>query len=126
MLPQDPFNYKVPQTSQNIVFSQYTQVLAQKDVNAVLLQAANCVVAQLSTAGDGPIGAPELVFASKHVQLTLRPDSAMTWIMLGSALQGFTNFVNLFEFVEFRFIIYEPSVWIQMSTMGSGSLTYYA
>ena len=95
ILPPDPFTYVVPDSNQYIVFDKYvrlnSRISTQRDINAVLLQAANAVVAQLSTSGDEPIEAAILDFEVGRVHLTLYPDLLMTWCGL-LFLQNFITF----------------------------------
>ena len=89
----------------------------------MLLQAANAIIAALSLDDDAPIGAGELRFESMHVRLTLYPDPPMTWKMFGSTVQGLTNFVNLFEFVGFDFVVHETNRGLLME-IGCGLLAF--
>ena len=120
-MPSDPFTYSVPNTNQRITFSNYARTLNQRDVNAALLQAANTIIAQLSTSGDGVITAVQISAASVHVRLILRPNPRMTWTMWGCALQGITNFLNFFEFVEFQFTVYDAHF---LGPVGRGNLLF--
>jgi len=120
-MPSDPFIDNVPQTTQQITFYRYTRALSQPDTNAVLLQAANPVIAQLSTTGNEHIMAQQLNAESMHVLLTLRPGAEMTRTMWGATLKGITNFMHFFECVGFQFMVHEFGFW---GPVGGGSLIF--
>ena len=81
-LPADPALFKVPESTQSILFGRYSRTLPQQDVLSCLLQAANLVIKHFRTEKDGLLGTDEIQTNSGVAHFFLMPSEKMTWSMV--------------------------------------------
>ena len=102
-------------------FCDFSDSLPPQDVFAVLLQATNTVIAQLSTHGDGFIYAEELKYVWAQAQLILfTGENLLNWTAWGMTLKGLTNFVAFFRPVSLVFDILSQ----EDNIIGTGTLGF--
>ena len=105
-LPPQPWDYRIPQTTMTVRFSDYGPRLLDIDVAFCLLDAANLVMTHW---GDfDPIGPTILVTSSGATKLQLVSTNDINWYQWGIAIGGIEHFLEMYEPVCMDFSIRLP------------------
>ena len=120
-LPTSPWIYHVPASFIEVTVL-YLQVIVVSEVDLLvcLTNAANDVIAHMTTAGsDELIHKQELDWDSGLLRLRLNAGHQMTWAMWGATIQGLTHFLEMYDPISMLFEVREQLLG---ESVGSGAI----